>query len=92
MENKISFHGCKYLCYDREKIDSRIRIKSLPVGIGAYWERDKDLLPDSSCAVNVQFCLKRGRLNSKVSCLAGHGECNLYEDVLHLVDTDGVLK
>lgn len=85
----IDFPGCKYLIFDRNRMDKRMKILALPGDCGAYWERDKTMLPDESCAVNVQFCEKRGRLNSKVACLKGMAECSLYDEVIHSVVVDG---
>ena len=85
----ISFPGCKHLIFDRDRIDKRVKLLALPGNCGAYWERDKTLLPDESCAINVQFCDKRGRLNGKVVCLKGMAECSLYEEYTHNVEVDG---
>lgn len=84
----VEFRGCRHLIFDRERMDKRVRILALPGNCGAYWERDKSLLPDDPHAVNVQFCDKRGRLNSKVACLKGMAECNLYDEATHIVEVD----
>jgi len=82
----ISFIGCKFLIFDRDRIGMGCKLRSLPGGFGAYWERNKSVLPDESCAVNVQFCELRGRVRGKVSCLRGMAECSSYEDYEHSVD------
>ena len=84
----IEFLGCKHLIFDKNKIDKRCKIIALPKKNGAYWQRDKTLLTDDSFAENVQFCEKRGRLNSKVSCLKGMAECSLYNEIIHAVECD----
>lgn len=84
----IEFPGCKHLIFDRDRMDKRMKILALPGGCGAYWERDNSLLPDESCEVNVQFCDKRGQLNSKVACLKGMAGCSLYEETTHGVVVD----
>ena len=81
---KIRFHACKYLIFDRDRIDPRCKIVALPRGVGAYWERPECLAPDGTR--NVQFCSKRGRLRGKVTCLRGMAECKLYEDKEHKID------
>ena len=84
----ITFPGCKHLIFDKTKIDKRIKLVALPKGMGAYWKRDKELLDLPIDAVNVQFCYKRGRLNSKVACLKDMAECQEYEEVTHEVEPD----
>jgi len=83
--NIIKFKGCKHLIFDKAKIDNRCTLSVLDGNLGAYWERDSSLLPHKSCAINVQFCSKRGRLNSKVACLKDMAECELYEEITHTV-------
>jgi len=90
----IEFPGCKYLIFDRKRMDKRMKLLALTLlaltgDCGAYWVRDKSMLIDESSAINVQFCDKRGRLNSKVACLRGMAECSLYDETIHKVGVDG---
>lgn len=84
---KIKFKGCKNLIYDKDIIDIRHKLKALPSNLGAYWERPDYLLTGCD-AKNVQFCSKKGRLNSKVSCLEGMGECDRYKEVNHFINIE----
>jgi len=82
----ISFKACKYLIFDRERIDPRCKIREIPEGLGAYWERPKELLPDQNCAADVQFCSLRGRINGKQLCLKGMAMCDMYEEATQRVE------
>jgi hypothetical protein len=83
---KIAFPACKHLIFDKDKIDSRVKLKTID-GTFAYWHRPKELLPDSNCAADVQFCELRGRLNFKVACLgAAVAECDKYNEIIHEVE------
>jgi hypothetical protein len=83
---KIKFRGCKYLIFDENIIDNRIKLKRIGTSI-VYWHRPKELLPDSNCAADVQFCELRGRLNFKVACLdAAVAECEKYSEIIHEVE------
>jgi hypothetical protein len=82
---KIKFKACRYLIFDKNIIDSRIKLKSADNRF-VYWHRPEELLPDSNCVADVQFCELRGRLNSKVACLQDCGECELYEEIEHSIE------
>lgn len=86
----VKFEGCKYLDYDTEKYDKRLKLVALPVSLGVYWQRPQELC--NGLNMDVQFCAKRGRLNSKVACLKDAGfECSSGEMTTHIVEVSDEL-
>jgi len=82
----VTFKGCRHLSFTTKHC---CKLKKLPHGgAGVYWERDKSVLPDESCVVNVQFCSLRCRLNGKVTCLEGMAECSKYERKEHSIEVE----
>ncbi len=82
MNNEIKFNACKYLdfsdSYAAKKetiiIDGQVKV---------YWHRP---VIDNTYPSKVQFCKKRGRLNSPFSCLNCHeAMCSDFEDSEHTV-------
>lgn len=78
MEKEITFTGCKHLdfddCYAAKKVETTDK--------QVCWERNvEENLPKF-----VQFCKKRGRLNSPSACLCEQNKvCSGYVEIDHKV-------
>lgn len=80
MKQEIKFSACAYLDFS-EKYTAHKEPISTPDGVKLCWFRP---VPDSSYPALVQFCEKRGRLNSPECCLSEPNKmCSDYTDFEH---------
>lgn len=77
---EVTFRCCKYLDHD-ESHYNQCKLKALPHNLGVYFERG-EVWTEGGNPRDVQFCSRRGRLNSKFACMAdAGGECGDYDEV-----------
>lgn len=87
MSENIKFTACKYLMY--KDLTHVIEKRAVLLDeIKVYHHRPDSIAFDGNN--DVQFCKKRGRLNSKIACL-NHSlrVCQDYEDAQHVVFVNG---
>ncbi len=87
MSENIRFTACKYLMY--EGVTDAIEKRTVYLDeTKVYHHRPPNLAPFGNN--DVQFCKKRGRINSRIACL-NHSlrECSYYEDAQHVVFVNG---
>ena len=86
MENEIQFLACEHLDFSDNYAAQKDAI-STKFGTKVCWNRPTI---DSTYPSLVQFCKKRGRLNSPEACLCqANAQCNDYNDFNHKVTFDG---
>ena len=78
----IKFNACEHLDFS-DNYSAKKDLISCNGLIKVCWNRP---VPDNSYPALVQFCKKRGRLNSPYSCLCEPlKQCNDYNDIEHIV-------
>lgn len=78
---EVRFTGCSHLDFS-DDYHARKQIIGIDGG-KVFWFRD---VP-SDCPAMVQFCKKRGRLNSPQSCLCKEkSACSDYDEIEHVVN------
>jgi hypothetical protein len=80
---EIKFKACKFLDFQDNYTAKKVLIGTKN-GNKVSWERP---IIDSSYPPLVQFCTKRGRLNSPEMCLCkSNAQCSDYSDFNHCVN------
>ena len=69
----MKLEPCKHLDYEKEKYPNYELIDLSPLYPVKYWKRTSGLY--EGAPVNVQFCKKRGRINSIFDCYQDVTEC-----------------
>ena len=79
----IKFNACKYLDFD-DNYSAQKNLISINGETKVCWDRP---VPDESYPALVQFCTKRGRMNSPEMCMCEiNKQCSDYKDFEHEID------
>lgn len=86
MENQ-KFKGCRFLDFS-DKVEGVIKVLDTRIDPFVYWDRTGYVnnifgKEDRQAPRKVQFCTKRGRLNSPIACVLSEGNkrCPDYDEI-----------